>query len=591
MEASLERNKWVRAVVKKILLILLAFFFLFTAANVSAQSNSDCSTCHSFPDPSDGYIYDPPVIFINVPLFVDLDTEFTIEAGIDFNEYEIKELTLTIAQDQQILDFEKTTIKSAGMDKRTVFTFKATTLKLGVAKLSITANAMVYFDHAAGDGDDYRRESIVKYALISVGPTYLEPSSWSVLLNENGEKITLTAVEDITDLRIVAPSSLTASPTEKNSLGKGSKLSVSLSPKADEKIDDNIIVTWKQEGTPYALTIGVIHNPVTEGETDYHSWVGRITGISSIILLLLSLILGGMWNTKGLLNRLIKSATRIKFHCAVSWFLFSLALYHGLTLLISPYSQKLWNPWIILGEIGAIAMIVVSLTGSFMKFTIKLMGARKWRGFHLFATFAAMVLGTIHSIRLGTDLAFIRDNAILSKVILALLIIAVVLSLFLYIFKGKKGKKKAADDRHVSPTEEPSPNERDAPAAKREQTMDYNGKPEEQYMVPIEDLPDIYDGYPQDDYNWNSSGSSDYYADDYHDDPDYNYEQAQADYYGDAPQDDYVREPESENERRNDLIDYSNEGRVWPDWPESEAPEERPRKKVVRKRTVRKRRA
>jgi len=569
-------------------MISVAFLFLLTTTDVSAQSNSDCSSCHSSPDPSDGYIYDPPVVFINVPLFVDLDEEFTIEAGIDFNKYEIDELSLTIAQDQEILNFEKTTIKSTGLDKRTVFSFKATTMKLGVAKLSITANALVYFDHIAGEGDDYREESMVKYALVSVGPTYLEPSSWSVLMNENGKKITLTAVEDITDLRIIAPSSLTASPTEKNSLGKGSRLSVSISPVLDEKIDDNIIVTWKQDGTPYALTINAIYNPVTEGETDYHSWVGRITGISSIILLLLSLILGGMWNTKGLLSRVIKSATRIKFHCAVSWFLFSLALYHGLTLLISPYSQRLWSPWIVFGEIAALAMIVVSLSGSFMKFTIKLMGARKWRGFHLYATFAALVLGSIHGIRLGTDLAFIRDNAILSKVFFALLAIGVVLSFILFIVKGKKSKKKTGDERDYELKEKSIPYAPDSPGETRSEFHDELRYPKTQ-PIPIEDLPDIYDGYPPDDYNWNAQESSDYYAEDYYENSDYPDEQAHQDYYDNDFRDESWREPESETVDYTVKEDYTHDGHEWQEWPESRAPEQHTRKKVVRKRTVRKR--
>lgn len=479
--------------------------FLITTTNVSGQSNSDCSTCHSFPDPSDGYVYDPPVIFINVPFFVDLHEDFTIEAGLDFNEYEIKEITLTIAQDQPILDFEKTTIKANDLDERTTFDFKATTLKLGVTKLSITAEVMVYFDHAAGEEDDYREESIVKYALVSVGPTYLEPSSWSILLGEKGEIITLTAIEDITDLKIIPPSSLTASPTETNILNKGGALSVKLSPVNDEKIDDNIIVTWKQEGTPYALTIGVVYNPETEGGTDYHSWVGRITGIACIILLILSLILGGMWNTKGLLNRIIKSSTRIKIHCAVSWFLFALALYHGLNLLISPYSQKLWNPWIVLGEIGALSMLVVGLTGSYMKFTIKLMGARKWRGFHLYATFAALVLSSIHGIRIGTDLAFIRDNMILSRIIIILLAMGVVLSIVLYIASGKKSKKKTAADRDTQHTKKSDLNKKNS----------------------------------QEDYNWNTRGSRDYYMDDYYDNAEKNHKKGQPDYYGDDHREDY----------------------------------------------------
>ncbi|MDP6156544.1 MAG: hypothetical protein QGH39_06945 [Candidatus Thermoplasmatota archaeon] len=155
MNGSVERRKRVPMIIKKFFMISVLFLILLTTANVSAQRNSDCSSCHSIPDPSDGYVYDTPVVFINVPLFVDLDEDFIIEAGVDFNEYEIKELSLTIAQDQEILKFENTKIKSTGIDERTSFTFKATTIKLGVCKISITAKLKVYFDHVAGDDEDY----------------------------------------------------------------------------------------------------------------------------------------------------------------------------------------------------------------------------------------------------------------------------------------------------------------------------------------------------------------------------------------------------------------------------------------------------
>jgi len=391
-------------------------------------------------------------MLLGVPSFVDPGKLFSVEVKIDFSDYDIGNIILTISEDRQILSFQETTIEASDIKKSDTFGFSATAMEKGVTKIIVTAEITVHYDHPAGEADDQRTEMIERSAMVTVGSTTLMPSAWSVLLDENGEKITFTAMSDITDIEITPPDSVEAAPRKKAAMDADDELVVTLRPLVNKRIEDNTIISWKQNGTPYAMAIGTVYNPAITGRTDYFSWVGRITGISSMILLLCSLVLGGMWNTGKFFNRKIKAKTRIRYHCAVSWFLFSLALYHGIALLIGPYSRRLWNPWIILGELSAASMLVVSLTGSFMKFSIRILGARTWRRLHLYGTLGALVLGTIHGIRIGTDLDFIRENRFLSKAVLGLLIIVVLLSIILNLVLGRKSKKTA--ERAVSFTVE-----------------------------------------------------------------------------------------------------------------------------------------
>ncbi len=438
---------------RRVVIISLLFVLVLTTASAYTRRSSDCSSCHSSSDPIAGYVYSGPVMILSVPGFVDPGKEFTVEVKFYFSDYDIENVILTISEDVHILSFDETTMEASGVKKSDIFSFTATAMEKGITKLSVTAEITVHYDHNTGDRDDRRTETIERSALVTVGTTTLTPSAWSIMMDEDGEVITLTANKDITDIEISPPDSVEAIPGKRSSLEANETLEVTLRHLARTRIEDTTIISWRVNGTPYAIGISTAYNPEEVGKTDYFSWVGRITGISSIILLLCSLVLGGMWNTSKYLNRKIKAKTRIRYHCGISWFLFSLALYHGITLLIGPYSRRLWNPFIILGEVSALAMLLVSLTGSFMKFSIKILGAKTWRRLHLYGTLVALVLGTIHGIRIGTDLDFIRESTYLSKVILGLLIICVLLSVILNLVIGRK-RKRALEEMTPSGREE-----------------------------------------------------------------------------------------------------------------------------------------
>ena len=528
---------------RRIVIISLLFVLLLTTVSAFTRRDSDCSSCHSSPNPDAGYIYSTPVMILGVPLFVDPEKEFTIEIKIDFSDYEIENMILSVSEDRQIISFEESVIEASSVKKSDTFSFTATAMEKGVTRISVTAEILLHYDHPAGDADDRRTEMIERSATLTVGSTTLMPSAWSVLLDENGEKITLTATSDITDIEITPPNSVEAVPRRKSSLDANDELVVTLRPLINNRIEDNTIISWKQNGTPYAMAIGTVYNPTITGKTDYFSWAGRITGISSIILLLCSLVLGGIWNTGKFMNRKIKTKTRIRYHCAVSWFLFSIALYHGVALLIGPYSRRLWNPWIILGEASAVSMLLVSLTGSFMKFSIRILGAKTWRRLHLYGTLAALVLGTIHGIRIGTDLSFIRESAYLGKIVLAVLILMTGTAITMNLVTGRKRKKAAEREASFTAEQEMVGDGTrfqfhiEPQAGGKDEFYHFHGESEDHYPSTAGEAAyghEEDDGYYQDDPG--EEFSSEFFDDDYREDYDEGIREADGkmkeDYYG-----------------------------------------------------------
>jgi|GEM_PF-1551472 len=425
---------------RKMVILFLITIILVPTAGGDSHRNTDCLSCHSSSYPISGYVYYPPTVFLNVSMFTKRGVEFPVEVGIDFIDYDIKELLIEITQDPKIFSFNESTIEAYDLKKGTRFKFTATAIKNGVSKIIVTVNAITYYEHKTIDGYDYREEVIEKSRIISVGSTSLVPSSWNVLLDDAGGEITLTAVEDITDLTVFTSSSLEAKPTGRNFLSADSELDIFLRPTSRKKIDENIIISWRVNNTPYAIPISVLYNPQAPKVTDYFHCIGRITGISTLVLLLISIVLGGIWNTGGYLNRMISAKRRVRYHCAVSWFLFGLAIYHGSVLLSGPYTDQLWNIWIILGYLAAVTMLVVSLTGSFMKFTIKLIGAKNWRRVHLYSTFLSLAFVIFHGIAMGTDFTFIREREdIVFWAIMGTVLFAGVIVLTLYLNEREKG--------------------------------------------------------------------------------------------------------------------------------------------------------
>jgi len=144
--------------------------------------------------------------------------------------------------------------------------------------------------------------------------------------------------------------------------------------------------------------------------TDKTPWhFSRSAGTVAYLLLAGSTIWGLLLSTK-LLKESVPAALTLAIHNILSWLAIIFAGMHALALLgDSFYSYSLadltvpfvgpYRPiWVGLGILGFYLIFITTITFYFRK----QMGQKRWRQLH-YATFAAYVLVTVHSVIAGTD--------------------------------------------------------------------------------------------------------------------------------------------------------------------------------------------
>lgn len=426
---------------KKLVLFSLAVCLLLVVLSPVFGASNDCFSCHSSSSGSAGYGYVPPDVRVNMPTFVDVEEEFEIGVTISFMDYTLKDVEINLISEPDVLEMENNILTLASLADTSTFTFTGKVTLREILTITVKATMDVYYRHSSGSALDLYAEEIVISKTLNIASLSLVPSHWSLALESEGSIITLLAEKDITALDFIPPENARVLWSEKESLDAGESVNIKVIPTSEEKVDGNLIAFWEEEGIPYAMSIETYYLPTTESGEDMFLWTGRITGLLTIGLLVLSIILGGLWNTRKLLKKMIRARTRVKFHCVVSWFLLALSLYHGLVLLLEPYSKQIWNVWIILGYISALFMGVASLSGGLMKWMVKKIGFGKWKFIHLYSTFATLALAVLHGMKLGTDLDFMR-NGPLGWIILSLVGVSMVVAGFMSRPKKKQGRER-----------------------------------------------------------------------------------------------------------------------------------------------------
>ncbi len=424
-------------------ILVLASLLLLLASTLAAgysETRSNCYSCHSSSSASGGYKYVLPELQLDVPGFVEPDTDFVLNMKLLFSDYEIEEAEFTLSADEDMLVFTEDVVKRSGLSNGDEVSIGGKTKGQGVVEIKVIARVDVYYDHNVGSYDDRGTEILEKTAVLTVGSTSLIPSHWSILLKKDPVPVQLKAKEDITDIEITAPYGVHVLPQTIAKLDSGKTAVITLEADSSSSINENIIITWNEGGNQRALSINVVHRASSGSGSDGLHLMGRITGIASIFLLLASLIFGGLWNSRNALKKMMSAKTRIKIHCGISWFLFALALYHGIILLVGPYNSQIWERPVIIGDIAAFGMLIAALSGGLMKWMIRKFGRKAWRIIHLYSTLGALVLGTLHGIQMGTDTDFIRETPPLRIFIMAVVIIGSIISLIM-LHRSNKTKK------------------------------------------------------------------------------------------------------------------------------------------------------
>jgi len=415
-----------------ILLITITILSLILISPLICGSSTEkCEECHTSPRPSGNYIFSHPDIILTTPTRVSPGQTFNLTVDIEHDgNYELRDVS-------GILSITPSTIVSINEDNeqyidliessKTIVTMDWE-LTAGQVQESVTVNFTisytVYYLHR-DDPNNYYTYTKTRFQSIDIKPLPLEPSIWNIVL-EPGETssttLTLTAKKEVNSVTIEPSPDISDWVTirsEEPSWNDGFDIILSGQTREIEltfEIPDNVNVNdvfiqinWEVETEPDHITIPVTikEPPPQKGTADeWLSIIGRITGLLSTTLLAVSLLIGGVGrDQKRFWNRIFKSAKRrVDLHCALSYEILALSVFHGVILWAGPYYNTIWSNYIMLGTLSACAMAVVSINGIFQKLLVKILGHKGWRYIHLYGSIIALTLCLVHGLMIGTDI-------------------------------------------------------------------------------------------------------------------------------------------------------------------------------------------
>lgn len=399
------------------IILIAPLIIMATAGSVSAD---DCEDCHSSSSssPSGGYVYVPP------PIYVKYDSSYTPGSQFQLKLYASPQSDYSIRDVTGILSLENENVRmvsgepgsSTDSAGRIVLTWDMEAVSEGSTPFSITCDYTIFYGHRSGgsaDEADYRK---VLTGDLIIADLAVQASPGSIGLSEKGEftVVNISARSNITDLDVSADRSiadLLEITTLPMALSEGDTASIKVTLLDKKAADGNITLSWMEGSEEKSLLIHVSIIPIKDVDRsiDWYHEFGKYTGILSLILLLTGYFTGGTGPLKKYSNRLFGTAVkRIKFHCALSYEILILSIFHLAVLIYGPFSQQIWIWENALGFIALSLMIIISLNGIFQKAMVRKIGYQNWRRIHAWGSYTATILVIIHAVNIGTHFAWLR---------------------------------------------------------------------------------------------------------------------------------------------------------------------------------------
>jgi hypothetical protein len=405
-------------------MVMFAFVVIIMVALVSpdvAASGQRCTTCHSGSNPSSGYAISMPRLSFSCPVAAPPNWTFSITLELFHpGHYELRDprATLTVSGDGGLLYPESaqkslSPLSASGGSSKirwNISTGNSTgTLSL-VARLNFTA----HHGHASHTGDNDGHYALVEYGEITVRPMGLFATEGELALK--GKQLDFAAFElvscpEATNISLKLSENLkgvldiTTAVMRNLSAGQRQAITMDVEDASRPVNNGRIDITWEnasgvRDATFIVVRLQGAHVPPPPAGSSPLRLTGRMTGMLSLGLLMASICLG-----------FIRRGGRriVRLHCAVSWFIIGLSVYHGLMLVVGPYSRFVWGNLQLLGYASAVVMGVSGANGLLQRWMSKRIGHSTWIWMHRITIMLAVVLVSIHAIALGTDFAFVRD--------------------------------------------------------------------------------------------------------------------------------------------------------------------------------------
>jgi hypothetical protein len=396
-----------------ILLILISIVLIFPNGIAQNEDDEDCHVCHG----TDGdYTYQGLMVKSTTPRIINPGESFEHTVVLDHpgsytaNSVNVK-LNIDSAPNMFLIGADSFDIESFSDGKKTVkFNLRAfESYQPQIVRTIVTYTADYHYKPT-----DYTEILDIS---ISIDRILLSPSAWSINLKDGDEKeITFTVIESAKNIHLITTSSLDnvikiMDPIP-DKITKGNTFSIKIKAKSVGSGKLNLVYE-DVEGKPHKVTLDV---EVSEDLSKRgESWVllGMVGGLLSWSLLIVMTIIGAPFKSmKTFFNKyLVSAAVRNKLHCWVCYVLLFLALFHAIVVMTHHWNAVMlsnsfifadpsvdYGNYINLGTISWILMIVVSVTGIFIKPLAKAIKYINWRWTHNILTISALAISLTHGL-------------------------------------------------------------------------------------------------------------------------------------------------------------------------------------------------
>jgi hypothetical protein len=286
----------------------------------------------------------------------------------------------------------------------------------GTVHLATRLNFTAHYHHSGNAQDNDGSFSLTGNREISVRTAGLFVTEGFLMLGGEGphdavfgivphdavRNITIRPSSNLGPAIVLAPAFIGDIPA-----GKRHNVSVGIEDATGAVNNGRIDITWEnatgiKDGTFITVNIMAARAVPAAAGSGSLRLTGRVTGMLSMGLLVASIILGAV-NAGG--------KRRVHIHCAISWFIVGLSVYHGLLLVWGPYSRVMWGNFLLLGYASATVMGVLGANGLLQRWMSRKAGYRTWIWTHRITLALAVIVVTIHALAIGTDFAMVRALA------------------------------------------------------------------------------------------------------------------------------------------------------------------------------------
>jgi hypothetical protein len=430
---------------KKVWIIGLFLILILQGLGVGgagAEDEESCESCHSVLKPDGEYILQEPVFWVDAPGRVSPNETFKVIVVIThYGLYDIKALKMELDL-SKVSKIEFGTGES-GLKNIAKIGSKAQTQRLNwVLKTGFVTgdvNFPIYINYTlehvhttVEEADNYDYQPMLTHQL-EIKETPISLSTWKIradLGESETHYIEITAKKNIYNLKVDPGRNLRpftdVKPSVVGTLAQGAfrNVTVTLHP-THEMEHGRIVISWTtdQEGYDHdSLDVEVSISEKVEARTSSSksgagTWLwGRVTGFIGLSLLIVLIPTGGTF--RGLSRRFDKvigtARKRVDLHCALSYQMFALGLLHVTLLMYGRYSSLVWNgifllaepesPYINLGFVAVLLLIIISLFGIFQKQLVKKTGHKWWTRIHGWLTFSTIGVVVAHLLLVGTTI-------------------------------------------------------------------------------------------------------------------------------------------------------------------------------------------